>query len=582
MKILKLLNKKILLILFIFKILFTYSTHADDEPADIWDLEKKAEENSSEVILENIDSSEISIEIEKNSSINIIDSNELKNNKINIIGLYDPEENGLKIDMWSNSNGEEIKSILNKLNKIKLSSDANEILKVVLLTNTYFPQTNITEKEFINFKTNFLIKNRDKNLIKLYLVKNDNNIHNSNLIKFYINSYLQNADLENACDIFNEIKFFDDDYINKFKIYCLINENKREQAQLLFDLNNESGSKDEFYDNKFNFLMNYVDEQNKDISDKNILNLHLSHRTISDFSYQPKNDSPDFVWKYLSSSNLLENIDTIDLEDNEKILLIEKATHEKNYDEKDLFELYKRFQFNINQLLNVKDSYKLLKSYEGRALLYQRLILTEDEIQILDLSYKLKESFIKDKIENAFNTELKRVLSKVNQEQVPSNFSTFYSENLISEPIKKNDVKVNNKIIHQSRLLKHLEEENEIEKIENDLNKLLKSIKKNKDYKVSTKDLILLESLLSDGVVISKKYKNMFNFYQSNIPTDIQLLINNNELGMVLLRIVEIIGEDDLESLDPDTLYFLTTIFNKFNLDSIRNKLLLKVLPLKI
>ena len=74
----------------------------------------------------------------------------------------------------------------------------------------------------------------------------------------------------------------------------------------------------------------------------------------------------------------------------------------------------------------------------------------------------------------------------------------------------------------------------------------------------------------------------MFNFYQSNIPTDIQLLINNNELGMVLLRIVEIIGEDDLESLDPDTLYFLTTIFNKFNLDSIRNKLLLKVLPLKI
>ena len=582
MKIIKLLNKKILLILFIFTILFTYNTNAEDEPADIWNLEKKSEVNSSEVILENIDSSEINIEVEKNNSINIIDSNELKDNKINIVGLYDPEENGLKIDMWSSSNGEEIKFILNKLNNINLSSDANEILKVILLTNTYFPQTNITEKEFINFKTNFLIKNKDKNLIKLYLAKNDNNIHNSNLIKFYINSYLENADLENACNIFNEINFFDDDYINKFKIYCLINENKREQAQLLFDLNNESGFKDEFYENKFNFLMNYVDEPNKDISDKNILNLHLSHRTISDFSYQPKNDSPNFVWKYLSSSNLLENIDTIDLEDNEKISLIEKATHENNYDEKDLFELYKRFQFNINQLLNVKDSYKLLESHEGRALLYQRLILTEDEIQILDLSYKLKESFIKDNIENAFNAELKRVLLKVRQEQVPSNFSTFYSDNLITQPLKKNNIKVNNKIIHQSRLLKYFEGEHEIEKIENDLNKLLKSIKKNKDYKVLTKDLILLESLLSDGVVISKKYKNMFNFYQSNIPTDIQLLYNNNELGMVLLRIVEIIGEDDLESLDSDTLYFLTTILNKFNLDSIRNKLLLKVLPLKI
>ena len=585
MKIIKLLNKKILSILIIFTLFLSSNTNAEDEPADIWDLEKKVEENNSNTISESIEGSEINIQIEDNSSankINIIESNELKDNKIDIVGLYDPEENGLKIDMWSNSNGDEIKLILNKLNKMNLSDDAKEILEIVLLTNTYFPKINITEEEFINYKTNFLIKNGDKNLIKLYLIKNLNNIYNSNLIKFYINSYLQNADLENACNIFNEINFYDDDYINKFKIYCLINEEKREQAQLLFDLNNESGFTDEFYENKFNFLMKYVEQPSEEISDKNILNFHLSHRTIPDFSYQPKNNTPDFIWKYLSSSNLLENIDTIDLEDIEKISLIEKATHEKNYSEKELFELYKRFQFNINQLLNVKDSYKLLKNYEGRALLYQRLILTEDEIQILDLSYKLKESFIKDNIENAFSSELKRVLSKVTQEQVPSNFSSFYNDNLVYQPLKKKNTKINNKIIHQSKLLKYFEEQDDIEKVENDLNKLLKSIKKNKDYNVSIKDLILLESLISDGVVISKKYKTMFNFDQSNIPTDIQLLLTNNEIGMVLLRLIEIIGEDDLENLDPDSLYFITSILNKLNLDSIRNKLLLKVLPLKI
>ena len=93
---------------------------------------------------------------------------------------------------------------------------------------------------------------------------------------------------------------------------------------------------------------------------------------------------------------------------------------------------------------------------------------------------------------------------------------------------------------------------------------------------------MLLESLISDGVSIKKNYKNMFNFDQSNIPTDIQLLINNNEVGMVLLRLVEIIGEDDLESLDSDTLYFMSTVLNQLNLDSVRNKILLKVLPLKI
>jgi len=585
MKILKLLNKKILSVFIVYIIFFSSGINAQDEPADIWNLEKKVEENNFNIVSENDDSSEIDIQIEKNNSINtinIIDSNQLKDNKINIVGLYDPEENGLKIDMWSNSNGDEIKLILNKLNKINLSNDAKEILEITLLTNSYFPKVNITEKEFINYKTNYLIENGDKNLIKLYLTKNENNTFNSNLIKFYINSYLENADLKNACDIFNEINIFSDEYVNKFKVYCLINEEKREEAQLLFDLNKETGLQDKFYENKFNFLMKYVEEANQETSDINILNFHLSHRTNIDFFYQPKNDTPNFIWKYLSSCNLLENIDTIDLEDTKKISLIEKATHEKNYQEKELFELYKRFQFNINQLLNAKEAYKLLDNYEGRALLYQRLILTKDANELLDLSFKLKESFIKDNIGNAFNNKLKEILVAINEQEVPSNYSSFYFKNTNTKTLKEKYIKINNKIIHQSKLLKYFQQNYEIKKFEDDLNKLLKSIKKNKDYKVSIKDLILLESIVSDGPKISKKYKNMFKFYQSNIPTDIQLMLNNNEIGMVLLRLVEIIGEDDLENLDPDTLYFMTTILNELNLDSIRNKLLLKVLPLKI
>jgi len=585
MKILKLLNKKYLSIFIIFALSLSSNLRAEDEPVDIWNLEKEAEEKSSVVINENDVASEIKIDSsnsDSNSTINKIDSNALGESKISIVGLYDPEDHGLNIDMWSNSNGNEIKLILNKIYKMNLSKDSKEILDIALLTNSYFPKEDITEEDFIDFKSQYLIKNNDKNLIKLYLKKNKKNIYNSKLIKFYINDYIENADLENACKIFDEIKYFTDDYINKFQIYCLIDQEKREEAQLLYDLNKESGLKDDFYENKFNFLMEYTEKADENISDKNILNFHLSHRTSNNFTYNPKENSPKFIWKYLSSSNLLENVNEINLEDVEKISLIEKATHEQNYEEKKLFELYKRFQFNINQLLNVKDSYKLLKKHEGRALLYQRLILTEDEIQILDLSYKLKESFIKDSIENAFRSELKRVLSKVSKEQVPSNFSSFYNDNLTIPTLEEKNIKINNRVIHQSKLLKYFEDQYDIEKVEEDLNKLLKSIKKNKDYNVSIKDLILLESLVSDGIVIKKKYKNMFQFDQSNIPTDIQLLINNDEVGMVLLRMVEIIGEDDLENLDPDTLYFMTTILNQLNLDSIRNNILLKVLPLKI
>ena len=585
MKILKLLNKKYLSIFIIFVLSFSFNSKAEEEPIDIWNLEKKNEQSTSSAILENDASNEIEIDVKSsdpNNAINTIDSGPLGEDKISIVGLYDPEDHGLNIDMWSNSNGNEIKLILNKIEKMNLSKDSKEILDIALLTNSYFPKENIMEEDFVDFKLKYLIKNNDKNLIKLYLIKNEKNIHNSKLIKFYINDYIEKADLENACKIFDEIKYFSDDYINKFQIYCLIDQEKREEAQLLYDLNKESGFKDDFYEDKFNFLMEYIEKADESISDKNILNFHLSHRTNNNFSYQPKENSPKFIWRYLSSSNLLENVNDINLEDDEKISLIEKATHEQNYEEKELFELYKRFQFNINQLLNVKDFYKLLKKHEGRALLYQRLILTEDEIQILDLSYKLKESFIKDSIENAFRSELKRVLSKVSKEQVPSNFSSFYNDNLTIPTLEEKNIKVNNKVIHQSKLLKYFEDQYDIEKVEEDLNKLLKSIKKNKDYNVSIKDLILLESLISDGVVVKKKYKNMFQFDQSNIPTDIQLLINNDELGMVLLRMVEIIGEDDLENLDPDTLYFMTTILNQLNLDSIRNNILLKVLPLKI
>ena len=215
-------------------------------------------------------------------------------------------------------------------------------------------------------------------------------------------------------------------------------------------------------------------------------------------------------------------------------------------------------------------------------MLYQRLILTKDTSELLDLSYKLKELFIKDNIEQAFSDVLKKILETVNEEEIPSNYSSFYFENLNTNILEEKNIEINNKIIHQSKLLKYFEGDYEIEKVEDDLNKLLKSIKKNKDYNVSTKDLIILESLVSDGVLIPKKYKSMFELNQSIIPTDIQLLLNNNETGMVLLRLVEIIGEDDLKNLDPDTLYFMTSVLNELDLDLIRNKILLEVLPLKI
>jgi len=585
MKILKLLNKNYLSIIIISIFFFINPLNAEDEPVDIWEIEKKIEPDESQKILEEDNSTSnsiIQIETNQSTKIKIFKNESLDAESIKLAGLYDPEENGLNIDMWINSDGNEIKSIFNRINKINLSNDAKEILNTTLLTNSYFPVNNISEENFISFKINYLIQNKDLKLIESYLQNNDNNFKNAELIKYYVDTNLANSDLENACDIFTKINFFNDGYLNKFKIYCLVNKNNREEAQLLFDLSKELGFNDNFYEEKFNFLMGYTSEASEKISEKDILDFHLSHRTSSNFEYEPTKKTPKIIWRYLSSSNLLENIDNIDLGDLEKISLIEHATHNGSYNEQELFELYKRFQFNIDQLLNVKETYKLLLGFEGRALLYQRLILTKDTQEILDLSSRLKKSFINENIGNAFNDKLFKILIEIKKEDVPSNYSTFYQKNLDIQNPKKVNLKINNKIIHQSKLLNYFKKNYEIKKIEKETNDLIKSIKKKKDYSVSYKDLMLLESLKSDGVQISKKYKNLFEFDQSNIPTDIQLLINNSEIAMVLLRIVEIIGEDDFQELGSDTLYFIISVLNQLNIDPIRNDILLKVLPLKV
>ena len=66
------------------------------------------------------------------------------------------------------------------------------------------------------------------------------------------------------------------------------------------------------------------------------------------------------------------------------------------------------------------------------------------------------------------------------------------------------------------------------------------------------------------------------------MPTDIQIMINNKETGSAILRIIEVIGQDNIETLDDDTLYFIISALNQLDIDFIRNKILLKVLPLKV
>ena len=590
MKILKLLNSKYLSILLTIFIL-CFNAKAEDQPIDIWNIDKnivvETNSNASKKKKEPASEQIIQPSIYDMQSENQLDTvqvdSSLNSEDVKIIGLYDPEDYDLKMNMWSNSNGDQLKYLFSNLAKLDLSEDASNLMNIAMLTNSYYPEINITEDEFLKIKSDWLIKTKNRGLIEEYLIKNQIlNLH-PELTRYLIDQYLSESNVEKACEIFlKNTKVVDDEYLSKFNIYCLINEGKNEEAQLVFDLKKELGFKDEYFEKKLNYLFGYTNKPDTTVSEDSILNFHLAHRTNPDFTFEPKKKTNSLIWKYLATSNLLYSIEEVDIFELDKISLIEKATNDKNYSEDNLFSLYKKFQFNINQLLNAAESYKSLSNVEARALVYQKILLESDINKRLGLIELLKNLFIKDNYSNAFDKELKKFLEAISPEEVPSNFTTFYFNYLESDNKTLNDIKFNKDILHQSKLINYFNGDFAKSKIEKDLNNFLKKIKKDKKYLISKKDIILIEAIKSDGIEILKKYDDLYEINESEMPSDIQVMINNNEIGTAVLRIIEVIGQDQLEDLDEDTLYFVISALNQLNIDYIRNKILLKVLPLKV
>ena len=62
-------------------------------------------------------------------------------------------------------------------------------------------------------------------------------------------------------------------------------------------------------------------------------------------------------------------------------------------------------------------------------------------------------------------------------------------------------------------------------------------------------------------------------------PIELLNLGKNNETGLLLLRIVELIGEDEIIDLDTQTIYFINHLLIKSGIKKLSNKILISVLP---
>ena len=568
---------------FLIIILFSPALNGE-EKIDIWKNKNKKKEEISQTDGEQIKENKIDFEkiLNSNSNQKITIENTLidKDEEVKVFGVYDPADYNFDLNMWSLTKADDVRASLKRLKKIKLSQTSNEILENILLSFSYPPE-GMKSDEFVNLKVNWLIDNNRSDLIENFLKQNKEFKGKSRAVQYLVDQNIAEADIKKGCE---KIEFIDtsikDSYLEKFKIYCLVFNNKNSQAQLLLDLLREQKQSDKFFDDKINFLLGISEKTSKKINENNLLNFYLSSVTIKDFSYTPSEKTKKEIWKYLNAANLIK---IEDVSDKKRIVELELAANNGQLDNKIIFNIYKQIPFNLNTLITAKDLYQTLDDIDARSLLYQKFLLSEDNETKVEYLFLLDELFKKNKLQNIFSKKLSDSLKEIGIENIPENYKEVAEARILSdEEINLGKVKYNDKILHQSKIIKFYIENEEQKKIQKEIDKIFKKIGKNRKYFYSAKDLALVDALAKDGFKIPNSFNRDELASKYDVPKNLLQLIEKRQNAFLALKVVEIIGEDEPYQLDPETIYFITNLLNQMDLIKIRNKVLISALPQRV
>ena len=554
-----------------------------EEKIDIWKDKKSNTDIKKDDASQSIKKEGINFNLIQNKNnketIQIEEGIEKNSEELKIFGVHDPADYNFSLNMWSTTNADDVRASLKRIKKINLSRTSNEILENVLMSFSY-PPNGMSEKEFVNLKINWLIENDKRNLIEKFLKQNENFKGKRKAVQYLVDKNIAQANIKNGCE---KIKFIDssikDAYLEKFKIYCLIFNNKNSEAQLLLDLLREQNQSDKFFDDKINFLLGISSKTSEKINEENLLNFYLSSVTIKNFSYTPSQNTKKEIWNYLNAANLIK-LD--DVSDKKRLSELENAVNLDQVDKKIIYDIYKQIPFNLNTLINAKNLYQTLENSDARALLYQKYLLSESADAKVEYLFLLEELFVKDKLQNVYSIFLSENLKKIGLENIPDNYKEIAKKRIKSEANSKlQKVKYNDKILHQSKIIRYYLENEDYKKIQKDIDKIFKKISKNKKYFYSAKDLALVDSLSKDGFKIPENFNRSDIASKYDVPKNLLQLIEKKQDAFLTLKIIEIIGEDEPYELDPETIYFITNLLNEMDLIKIRNKVLISALPLR-
>ena len=581
------LSKRILIL----SIFVSSSSLVLSEPKDIWkqsqeitikENQNKKIENSENNL--NKDLPQTTFDKEKlNLSVNEISQSEEINDQELIFGLYEPEDTKINLNFWSDVDN----NLYSRVFETLLNKEKNSL--VAVSEKVLFSKSNINVFEdkgerHLSFIADWLINNQKMKLIDQVIDQNKIINKNAKLLKFLFTHYLSLGQIDKACS-YTKLMTVDVQSIDleKYKIFCLINNKKIKQAQSQLELTRETSSLDNFFVGKVNFLTG-ISDQKSDINFDNVFYTHLTLITNDSLELKYNNFSKSKELRnYFFKSNLANKLLDDAMKDtspdkkkelNDLVIFLERSVNEDLYPYEKILDIYKKYNFSFNQLFQVEDAVKNLRRPESHAILYQAMLLAQKP----DIKLKILNNF-KDKLtvnglekiaEPVYYLELEKIYS-TNPDLIDQKIVEKIKNFKISEENK--DKSFNNNYFFSSEIKKLLDKKltkKDKKKILNLLGDFDKKIKE-KSYKLTNKDIALINILNVQKIDLPKSMSDVIYNKEIYIPNEIfnsiEKKLNDEAILKTLLFIADL---DETKNNYTRDILAIIKIFDNINLDSLK------------
>ena len=581
------LSKRILIL----SIFVSSSSLVLSEPKDIWkqsqeitikENQNKKIENSENNL--NKDLPQTTFDKEKlNLSVNEISQSEEINDQELIFGLYEPEDTKINLNFWSDVDN----NLYSRVFETLLNKEKNSL--VAVSEKVLFSKSNINVFEdkgerHLSFIAEWLINNQKMKLIDQVIDQNKIINKNAKLLKFLFTHYLSLGQIDKACS-YTKLMTVDVQSIDleKYKIFCLINNKKIKQAQSQLELTRETSSLDNFFVGKINFLTG-ISDQKSDINFDNVFYTHLTLITNDSLELKYNNFSKSKELRnYFFKSNLANKLLDDAMKDtspdkkkelNDLVIFLERSVNEDLYPYEKILDIYKKYNFSFNQLFQVEDAVKNLRRPESHAILYQAMLLAQKP----DIKLKILTNF-KDKLtvnglekiaEPVYYLELEKIYS-TNPDLIDQKIVEKIKNFKISEENK--DKSFNNNYFFSSEIKKLLDKKltkKDKKKILNLLGDFDKKIKE-KSYKLTNKDIALINILNVQKIDLPKSMSDVIYNKEIYIPNEIfnsiEKKLNDEAILKTLLFIADL---DETKNNYTRDILAIIKIFDNIKLDSLK------------